>query len=84
MILGLVSELLARVGRQPAVEQCLESLRRGGRTAGIAGLTDSAKALVAPLAAAALGRPAILLVESNQRGEALLDPMRWFYRALTG
>src|SRR6185437_14868106 len=68
MILGLVSELLARVGRQPAVEQCLESLRRGGRTAGIAGLTDSAKALVAPLAAAALGRPAILLVESNQPG----------------
>ncbi len=47
-------------------------------------LTDPAKTLVAALAATELGRPAILIVESNQRAEALVEPLRWFYRAVTG
>ena len=84
MILPLLSELLARLGRRPAVEQAFESLRRSGGQVCLAGLTDSAKALLAPVAAAALGRPVMLLVESNQRAEALAEPLRWFYRAVTG
>jgi transcription-repair coupling factor (superfamily II helicase) len=84
MILHLVSELLARVARRPVIEEALETLRRTCGEVRLAGLTDSAKALLVPLAAAELGRPAILLVESNQRAEALLEPVRYFYRAITG
>jgi len=84
MILPLVSELLARVARHPAVEEALDSLRRAGGEVRLAGLTEAAKALIAPVAAAELGRPAILLVESNARAEALAEPLRWFYRAVTG
>jgi len=84
MILHLVSELLARVARRPVVEEALETLRRTGGEVRLAGLTDSAKALLVPLAAAELGRPTILLVESNARAEALLEPVRYFYRAITG
>ena len=84
MILSLVSELLGRVGRKPAVEEALETLRRKGGEVRLAGLTDSAKAVLAPLVFAALGRPAILLVDSNQRAEAIAGPVRWFYRAITG
>ena len=84
MILSLVSEVLARVGRRPAIEEALESLRRNGGEVCLEGLTNSAKALVAPLAFVRLGRPVIFLVESNQHAEALLEPVRWFYRAVTG
>ena len=83
MILPVVSELLARVARQPVVEEALDALRRSGGEVRLAGLTDSAKALLVPLAFAELGRPAIFLVESNTRAEALLEPLRWFYRAVT-
>ncbi|MBZ5695073.1 MAG: transcription-repair coupling factor [Acidobacteriia bacterium] len=84
MILPLVSELLARIARRPAVEEACELLRHKTGEARLAGATDPAKALLAPLILAELGRPAILVVESNQRAEALLEPLRWFYRAVTG
>jgi transcription-repair coupling factor (superfamily II helicase) len=83
MILSLVSELLARVGRRPVIEEALEALRRSGGEVRLSGLTDSAKALLVPIAAARLGRPAIFIVDTNQRAEALLEPVRWFYRAVT-
>ncbi|HKQ87045.1 MAG TPA: transcription-repair coupling factor [Candidatus Acidoferrales bacterium] len=83
MILPLVSELLSRVARCPAVDNAVESLRRGRPGGGISGLTESAKALLAPMICSELGRPTILLVESPQRAEDLLAPVRWFYRALT-
>ncbi len=84
MILPLVSELLARVGRHPAIERSLDSLRRSNTEVRLAGFTDSAKALMIPIAFAELGRPTICLVESNPRAEALIDPLRWFYQAVTG
>jgi transcription-repair coupling factor (superfamily II helicase) len=84
MILSLVSELLGRVSRRPVVEQALEALRRNASEVRLSGLTDPAKALIAALATAEVGRPVVLVVESNQRAEALLEPMRWFYRAVTG
>lgn len=83
MILPLVSELLSRVSRCAAVDNAVESLRRGRPGGGISGLTESAKALLAPMICSELGRPTILLVESPQRAEELLSPVRWFYRALT-
>jgi transcription-repair coupling factor (superfamily II helicase) len=84
MILPLVSELLARIARRPAVEEACDKLRRLGGEVRLAGLTDSAKALIVPLVFSKLGRPAILLVDSNQRAETLLEPVRWFYSAVTG
>jgi len=84
MILSLVSELLAAIRRRPAIEGALETLRRGTGSVQISGLTDSARAIVAPLVAAALGRPSIVLVDSNQRAEAVVEPVRWFYRAIAG
>jgi transcription-repair coupling factor (superfamily II helicase) len=84
MILPLVSEHLARVGRRPAVEEALETLRREGGEVRLDGLTDPAKALIAPLAFSRLKRPVIFLVDSNQRAERLLAPLRWFYSAVTG
>ncbi len=56
MILSLVSELLARVGRQPVVEEALEALRRSGGEVRLSGLTDSAKALLVALAQAELAK----------------------------
>src|SRR5579863_789978 len=84
MILSGVSEALSRVGRLKAVEETVDAIRRAGGEVRLAGLTDPAKALLVPLAFAELGRPLIVLVESNQRAEELLAPLRWFYRALTG
>lgn len=84
MILPLVSELFARIARRPAVEETCDLLRRNVGEVRLAGLTDPAKALLVPLIAAELGRCAIWVVESEQRAEAMLEPLRWFFRAVTG
>jgi len=84
MILPLVSELLGRVARLKVVDDALDALRRNAPQARLSGLTDSAKALIVATAFAELGRPTILLVDSNQRAESLLEPVRWYYRAVTG
>ena len=84
MILPLVAELLLRVGKLPAVEEVFDLLRRGPNETRIGGPTAAAKALLAALAAVELGRPIVMLVESNQRAEDLCEPLRFFYRALTG
>ncbi|MDE3169646.1 MAG: transcription-repair coupling factor, partial [Acidobacteriota bacterium] len=84
MILPLVSELLARIARLGAIEEMCDRLRRNTGEVRLAGLTESAKALVAPLVVSELVRPAIVVVESNQHAEALIEPMKWFYRAVTG
>ena len=73
MILPVASELLARIAHRPAVEEACDKLRKLGGEVRLAGLTDPAKALLVPVAFSQLGRPAILLVDSNQRAEALLE-----------
>ena len=83
MILPLVSELVARIARLQAIQQGCEKLRRKEAEVAFAGFTDSAKAILVPLIFRELGRPIILLVDSNQRAEELLEPLRWFYRAAT-
>jgi transcription-repair coupling factor (superfamily II helicase) len=84
MILSLVSELLFRVARRPEIEETLEALPRSAGEVRLAGLTDPAKAFVSAVATSQLGRPTVLIVESNQRAEMLLEPLRWFYRAIAG
>ena len=42
MILSLVSELLARVGRRPVVEEAVDNLRRSGGFVRLDGLTELA------------------------------------------
>ena len=83
MILPLVSELLSRVARCSAVDDALESLRRGRPGPSLSGLTDSGKALLAPMVCGELLRPVVLLVDSPQRAENLVEPVRWFFEALT-
>jgi transcription-repair coupling factor (superfamily II helicase) len=84
MILPLVAEILARVGRHPAVEEALDSLRRDERESRLAGLTDPAKALLLATAALTWNRPVVCIVESNPRADALAEPVRFFYLALGG
>src|SRR5262249_44378464 len=84
MLLSSIAELLARVVRHPAIEQTLAGLRRGLPEMFLAGLTDPAKALVVAQAAVEMRRPILFLVESGQRAEELAEPLRFFYRTLTG
>jgi len=84
MILPLISEILAQIARRPVVEETCDRIRRNTGEVRLAGLTDSAKALLVPTVLSELGRPVILIVESNERADALLEPLRWFYRAATG
>jgi len=84
MILPFVSELFAQVARHRAIEEICDRLRRNLGETRIAGLTDPAKALVVPLIFGEIGRPMIVVVESNERAEALLEAVRWCYRAITG
>ena len=84
MILPFVSELLGQVARRPALVGACDRIRRDAGEVGIAGLTDSAKAFIAPLIVREVGRPGMLVVESNERAEALLEPVRWCYCAITG
>ena len=94
MILPIVAELLARIGRQPEVEEAFDRLRRSGpaqagmpATAGkgdvtLSGLTDPAKALIAALAVQFLLRPAVFLVETNERADEFYPLAQYFLRAL--
>src|SRR5215831_18986133 len=84
MILPFVSELLAQIARRPAIGEACDRIRRDAGEVRIAGLSDSAKALVMPLVFRETGHPAILVVDSNARAEAFLEPIRWCYRAITG
>jgi len=83
MILPVLAELLARVGRHPAVEHAVESLRRGDRDVCLAGATGTAKALVVAHLQCALNRPVVVLVDSNQSAELFSESVRFFHRVLS-
>lgn len=84
MILSSVSETLAPVGRNPALESAMAALRRGTARERLAGLTDTAKALLAAIVATELRRPMVILVESGARAEVFAAAMQFFYTALAG
>src|SRR6267142_983471 len=75
MLLPSVSETLASVSRHPALEAAISALRRGGAhevgREHVAGLTDTAKALVAAQVAAELRRPVVVIVTSGARAVTL-------------
>ncbi|HKF51126.1 MAG TPA: hypothetical protein VKB26_02340, partial [Candidatus Acidoferrales bacterium] len=81
MILPVVAELLARIGRQPEVEGTFDRLRHG-RIATLSGLTDPAKALIGALAVQSLLKPGVFLVDTNERADALCPLAEYFLRAL--
>jgi len=88
MLLPSVSETLASVNRHPALEAAISALRRGVSQdvahERVAGLTDTAKALVAAHVAAELRRPVVVLVTSGARAETLAASLEFFYKALAG
>ena len=84
MLLPSVSETLASVSRHPALEAAISALRRGVAQEHVAGLTDTAKALVAAHVAAELRRPVIVLVTTGARAETLAASLEFFYKALAG
>ncbi len=84
MIFPAVIENLSRLARHPAMDDALAALRRGSKRQLLAGLTDPVKALVAALAAAELRRPVLVLLETGRRAEEMLEPLRFFTRALSG
>src|SRR6202171_4663780 len=84
MLLPSVSETLASVSRHPALEAAISALRRGLADEHAAGLTDTAKALVAAQVAAELRRPVVVLVTSGARAETLAASVEFFYKALAG
>jgi transcription-repair coupling factor (superfamily II helicase) len=84
MLFPAVTENLSRLARHPAMDDALAALRGGSSRESIAGLTDPVKALVAAMAAVELRKPVLLLVESGRRAEEMLEPLRFFARALAG
>src|SRR5260370_38914430 len=85
MCFPAVSGLLTRVTRHAAVEGVIAPFRESSATeAALAGLTDTAKTLLAAHAVNVLRRPTIFLTVSNLRAEALLEPLGYFCRALAG
>jgi transcription-repair coupling factor (superfamily II helicase) len=84
MILSSVSETLASVGRQSALESTISELRQGTPLERLAGLTQTGKALIAAIIATELRRPMVILVESGARAEEFAASMHFFYKALAG
>lgn len=84
MILPSVSETLAPVGHHPALESTIAALRQGTGRERLAGLTETAKALLAAFAATELRRPMVILVETGARAEEFAASVQFFYAALAG
>src|SRR5258708_16006505 len=84
MILPSVSETLATVCRHPALESAISALRQGTGRERLAGLADTAKALIAGQVAAELRRPTIVLVATAARAESMAASLQFFYTPLPG
>jgi transcription-repair coupling factor (superfamily II helicase) len=91
MIIPFVEQAIRPLEESAAVQAVLRALERRAPPAAavtseatLAGLTDSAKVLVAALLGRALGRPLLLVTSTNRRAEALVEPLRFFYSVLTG
>ena len=82
MLLPTVADFFSPFGRLAAVESVVEGLRRN-RAESLSGLTPPAAALLVAHVAAELRRPVIAVVDSNARAEALVEPVRFFFRALS-
>ncbi|MFQ5927463.1 MAG: hypothetical protein ACE5MH_08530, partial [Terriglobia bacterium] len=89
MIIPYVEQTIRSLEENPPVREVLRRLERpqfegeGTPLCG-AGLTDTAKLLVAALAARTLARPILFVVGSNRRAEVLTEALRFFHSILTG
>ena len=90
MIIPLVEQAIRPLEESAGLRAALRELelvtRHGQppRELTLAGLTDTAKLLVATLTARALARPLVFLTTTNRRAEALIEPLRFFHGLLTG
>ncbi len=84
MILPSVSEILSPISQQPALESAIAALRQGTPRERLAGLTETAKALIAAVVAAELRHPVVILVETSPRADSFAASMQFFFRALAG
>ena len=84
MLFPAVTELFGHLARLAALDEALEALRRGSPVEDLAGLTNPAKALITALAVTELRRPTVVLVEDERRAAALLEPLQFFHRTLSG
>ena len=84
MILPSVSETLASVSWHPALETAISALQQSSAHERLAGLTDTAKALIAGQVAAEVRRPVVVLVASGAQAESLAASLQFFYSALAG
>jgi len=84
MILPSVSETLASVSRHPALESAISALLQSSAHERLAGLTDTAKALIAGQVATEVRRPVVVLVASGAQAESLAASLQFFYSALAG
>jgi transcription-repair coupling factor (superfamily II helicase) len=84
MILSSVSEILASVSRHPVTESAISALQSGARRERIAGLRNTAKALIAAQVAAALRRPVVIVAPTAIRAQELQSSVQFFFNALAG
>ena len=92
MIIPFVEQAIRPLEETPglqAVVRALELRVRQSATATksevtLAGLTDTAKVLVAALVGRTLGRPLFYVTSTNRRAEKLFEPLRFFTTVLTG
>lgn len=93
MIIPFVEQAIRPLEECASLQAVVRALERRARLTGptpgegeltLAGLTDTAKVLVAALVGRALSRPVLLVTGSNRRAEALLEPLRFFHALLTG
>src|SRR5271157_5530578 len=84
MILPAVRERLEGLLRHASIEGVVAELRAGGGLAGLSGLHDVAKALVAAHVTHELRRPAFFATENNRRAEQLAESLRFFAQIFPG
>jgi transcription-repair coupling factor (superfamily II helicase) len=86
MIIPYVEQALRPLEENPTLRAALRALELGTVEGEFtfAGLTDTAKLLVAALSQRALARPVFFLVGSNRRAEALTEALRFLHSILTG
>ena len=84
MIIPYVEQAIHPLEESAALREALRALETPGGEATLAGVTDTAKLLVAALAQRTIGRPVLLVVNSNKRAEALAEPLGFLHSILTG
>jgi transcription-repair coupling factor (superfamily II helicase) len=84
MILPAVRERLEGLLRHASIEGVVAELCAGGGLAGLSGLHEVAKALVAAHVTHELRRPAFFVTENNRRAEQLAESLRFFAQIFPG